>query len=182
MSRTCAYSLWLCHNATEKSTSYEILSSTGTSAPSGGQRVSGKGMVSGPQARSACTHPGVRMHAGPSAFTCIRQHILVHNGQTQGRTRSGVLTPSPTSACLLLSHHSRARPPTPTCVCRCPHGYAALELTMTHAADASWHVACQYAGAASSACCVGKCTGACDQEDPQRGTRLFVLVNMGVVT
>ena len=91
MSRTCAYSLWLCHNATDKSASQEILPSTGTSAPSGGQRVSGKGMVTGPQARSACTHPGARMHAGPTAFTCARPHIRVRNGQTHGRARSGVL-------------------------------------------------------------------------------------------
>lgn len=184
MSRTCAYSLWLCRNATDKSASQEILPSTGTSAPSGGQRVrvSGKGMVTGPQARSACTHPGVRMHAGPSAFTCIRQHILVHNGQTQGRTRSGVLTPSPTSACLLLSHHSRGPPahthvhvPMPTRI-RCARanhdrcGGCKLARGMP---------VCRCSKQRLLRC---KCTGACDQEDPQRGTRLFVLVNMGVVT
>jgi hypothetical protein len=92
-----------------------------------------------------------RMHAGPLAFTCARPHIPVRNCQTQGRTRSGVLTPAPKGACP-LSHHSRV-PVYPV--------YAALELTMTHAVDTSWHVACQCAGAASSACCVGKCTGAC---------------------
>ena len=120
MSRTCAYSLWLCHNATEKSTSYEILSSTGTSAPSGGQRVVARHGTGQYQARStSCTHPGARMHAGPSAFTNIRPHILVRIGQTQGRAlwRSYTLAHTCMPAVTSLTcppAHAHVRVPMPT--------------------------------------------------------------------
>ena len=168
------YSAWLCHNATKNLCLLALAVSQcngevdlpGDPVVDGHFRAfrrsesSGKGMVlasTSTQARSA--HARILAHACTQARRHSRtyDHISSCASARPKDARSGVLTPSPTNACL-LPHHSRARPPTPTCVCRCPHVYAALELTMTHAADASRHVACQYAGAASSACCVGKCT------------------------
>jgi hypothetical protein len=180
MSRTCANSLWLCHNATDKSTSQEILSSTGTSAPSGGQRVGQwQGHGNWPTS-SQRMHASWRMHARTPARRHSREYDHISScamARPKDARAVAFLHPRPrVHACCHITHvparpHPRACADAHTCT---------LEQTMTHAADASWHVACQCAGAASSACCVGKCTGACDQEDPQHGKRMFLLVDMGV--
>ena len=170
MSRTCAYSLWLCRNATDKSTSQEILSSTGTSTPSGGQRVVVRAWYW--PVHKLAAHARILAHA----CTQARRHSHAHDHI------SACAMARPTDARALAFLHSRPRAIPAVTLLTClptrthvrvpmPAVYAALELTMTDAADASWHVACQCAGAASSACCVGKCTGACNL---QGGTRLLL--------